>query len=111
MNGPIIQTDVEERLIELADRLDNETENFGDIAHARALAEVAYKKEYATCMLQNEGTVANRESIATIHCAELLQSWKIKEAQEKAQQQLLIAIRNQLDAFRTISANVRSSGA
>ena len=110
MNGPIIQTDVEERLILLADRLDKEVEYYATVATERALTEATYKREYATTLLQSEGTVATREALAQVESATVFHAWKIAEAKEKATQQSLIAIRNQMDALRTICANVRSMG-
>jgi hypothetical protein len=110
MNGPIIQTDVEERLMILTDRLDKEVEYYATVSTERAINEATYKKLYATTLLQSEGTVATREALAQVHSAEAFHAWKIAEAKEKATQQSLIAIRNQMDALRTICANVRSLG-
>ena len=110
MNSPIIQTEVEEKLMILAGRLDDEVAYFAKVSNERALAEAKYKEQYATLMLTAEGTVAAKEALAQVECASAFRDWKIKEAQEKATQQSLIAIRNQMDAFRTISANVRSMG-
>jgi hypothetical protein len=110
MNGPIIQTDVEERLMILTDRLDKEVEYFATVSTERALTEAAYKREYATTLLQSEGTVSTKEALAQVESADAFLAWKIAEAKEKATQQSLIAIRNQMDALRTICANVRSLG-
>lgn len=94
----------------LADRLGTEVEYYATVSTERALTESAFKREYATTLLQSEGTVATREALAQVQSAEAFHAWKIAEAKEKATQQSLIAIRNQIDALRTICANVRSMG-
>lgn len=111
MGGPIIQTDVEGRLLDLADRLDREVERYADVSHERAVAEAAYKKEYAVAIVTagNE-TVAMKEAHAQLRASDVFSDWKLAEAKEKATQQALIAIRTQMDALRTISANVRAMG-
>ena len=71
MNGPIIQTDVEERLMILTDRLDKEVEYYATVSTERAINEATYKKLYATTLLQSEGTVATREALACSDCTAL----------------------------------------
>jgi|ETNvirome_6_1000_1030641.scaffolds.fasta_scaffold104699_1 hypothetical protein len=112
MNGPIIQTDVESRLLQLVDRLDTEVERFAEVSHERATQEAAHKLEYSSAIVHNIGkdTVAKKEAMAHLRSKDTFHAWKLAEAKEKATQQALIAIRTQMDALRTISANVRAMG-
>ena len=43
MNSPIIQTEVEERLLKLADRMDVELDRFAEASHERAHFEAEHK--------------------------------------------------------------------
>ena len=112
MSGPIIQTEVEERLLQLAARLDVEVERFAGVSLERAQAEADYKLTYSKVVvtLVGKDTVARKEALAHLKAGDTYHAWKLAEAREKATQQALIAIRTQMDALRTISANVRAMG-
>jgi hypothetical protein len=111
VDEPLYQVDVEQRLDVLGDRLMNEVERFAVLTVERAEAESDYKRRYHRALLQQaSGTVAQREAMAQLKTADQFRSWKIVEAQEKATQQALIALRTQIEATRTISANVRAAG-
>jgi hypothetical protein len=113
MNSPIIQTEVEERLLKLADRMDVELDRFAEASHERAHFEAEHKLAYSKSIVAsstNKETVAHKEAMAHLRAKEAFHGWKLAEAKEKATQQALIAIRAQMDALRTISANVRAMG-
>ena len=112
MTGPIIQTEVEARLLQLADRLDLEVDRFTEVSQKRAQAEADYKLTYSKVVvtLVGKDTVARKEAMAHLKAGDSYHIWKLAEAREKATQQSLIAIRTQMDALRTISANVRAMG-
>ena len=108
---PLNQVDVEERLDALGERLLSEVDRYANLTVERAEAEADYKRDYHRAILQAQGgTVAQKESAAHIHAAKAFRKWKIVEAQEKATQQALIALRTQIESARTISANVRAAG-
>ena len=105
MTEPLNQVDMETRLDTLGERL------LANLTIERAEAEADYKRDYHRAILQAQGgTVAQKESAAHIHAAKAFRKWKIVEAQEKATQQALIALRTQIESARTISANVRAAG-
>ena len=109
MSEPIYPADVETRLNLLAQQLEEETEQFATFAVERAEAEADYKLQYHTAILRsNETTVATKEAQAFKKSAQEFREYKIAEALEKATQQKLISIRTQIDATRTISANIRN---
>ena len=110
MAGPIYPVDIEKALIELSGRLEEEVEIFAEISLQRAEAESEYKRQYHRTIIQmTDGTVTQKESMAQVKSAVAFREWKIAEAQEKATQQKLMAIRTQIESLRTISANVRAA--
>ncbi len=111
-NGPIIQTDVEDRLVRLCERLEQETERFAEVSQKRAVAEAEFKRRYYSALVTQspKETVSRREGFAHIAAKDEFSDWKVFEAQEKATQQALIAARTQIEALRTLSANVRAMG-
>jgi len=111
MTEPMYQVNVEQKLLDLGDQLEYEVEQYGLLTVERAEAESEYKRQYNRAILRlSEGTVAKQTAIAHLKAANAYHAWKIAEAQEKATQQKLIAVRTQIESARTISANVRASG-
>lgn len=109
MSEPIYQADIEQRLDLLAQQLEDEVEQFATFAVERAEAEADYKLQYHKAVLRStEGTVAQKEAVAFGKSAQEFREYKIAEALEKACQQKLMSIRTQIDATRTISANIRN---
>jgi len=109
MSEPIYQADIEQRLDLLAQQLEEEVEQFAVFAVERAEAEADYKLQYHTAILRStETTVAAKEAQAFKKSAQEFREYKIAEALEKACQQKLMSIRTQIDATRTISANIRN---
>lgn len=109
---PLIQTDVEDRILNLCMALEENVELFSRISSMRAEAEADFKLKYSRAIVHQTAkvTVSNKEAIAHLNSADDFRRWKLLEAQEKATQQAMTSIRSQLDALRTISANVRASG-
>lgn len=107
----LTQADTERRIIYLTDVLDEQTALYADLAEQRAEAEAAYKYRQARALVEQAGkvSVAMKEAVAHLRGAEEYRAWKVLEARERATQQKLTALRSQLDALRTIAANVRVS--
>jgi len=103
--------DVEERIIRLSDVLEEETERYADLAEQRAEAESDYKYRHSRALVEQAGKipVATKDAVAHLRASDDYRRWKILEAREKATQQKLIAARSQLDALRTVAANVRAA--
>ena len=106
----LTQADIEERIVNLTEALDENTELFAEVSEQRAEAEADYKWAFSRGIVEQNGKVpvATKEAVAHLRSPQAYRKWKILEAQEKATQQKLMAIRTQLDALRTIAANVRS---
>lgn len=107
----LTQADTEDRIIRLADVLDQQTELFAVLSEQRAEAEADFKYLYSRAFVEQTSKVpvATKEAIGQLRGADEFRRWKILEARERATQQKLIAVRAQLDALRTIAANVRAS--
>jgi hypothetical protein len=105
----LTQADTERRLIAVTDALDTQTELFAVIAEQRAEAEAAYKFLQARALVEQAGKVpvATKEAVAHLRGIAEFREWKVLEARERATQQKLMALRAQLEALRTIAANVR----
>ena len=111
LTEPLTQVDIEGRLDALGERLLTEVDRYAELSVERAEAGADFKRGYHRAILQAQGgTVAQKESAAHIHAAAAFRKWKIVEAQEKATQQALMALRTQIESARTISANVRAAG-
>lgn len=106
----ISQAEVEQRIVMLTEQLDEQTTLFSSISEDRAEAESAYRYAFARGIVEQAGKVpvATKEAVAHLRSPEAFRQWKILEAREKATQQKLMAIRAQLEALRTIAANVRA---
>lgn len=108
---PLYQVDIEQRLEILMERLDKEVDRFAELSVECAEAEANFKRKYHRTVLQSpSGTVAQREAGAHLNSATEFRRWKIVDAQLRATQQALIALRTQIETNRTISANVRAAG-
>ena len=111
LTEPLYQGDVEQRLEILMQRLESEVERYASLSVESAELEADYKRKYHRTVLQSvNGTVAQKEAAAHLNAAKEFRQWKIVEAQLRATQQALIALRTQIETNRTISANVRASG-
>lgn len=105
------QADVEERILHLSDVLEEQVELFSKLTIERAEAEANYRYKQSRSLVTqtSKTTVAMREALAHLHASDEYRTYRILEAQEKATQAHMTAIRSQLDALRTVAANVRHS--
>lgn len=112
MTEPLTQIDVESRILRLCDALEENLDTFRELAARRAEAESDYKHKYSRALVEQSAkvTVAQKEAVAHLRATGDYREWRTLEAQERATQQLLTSIRSQLDALRTIAANVRYAG-
>jgi len=110
MADVITQADVEQRIIRITDALDEQTELFAELSAGRADAEAEYKYAYSRAIVEQAGKVpvATKEAVAHLRSPDSFRRWKLLEAREKATQQKLTSLRSQLEALRTIAANVRA---
>lgn len=100
--------EVESELLRLVERLEEATLELGRLAEQAAHAEVATKLGYAKAFLAADGPVATREATATVTTVETALQRRLADGRLMAQRELLTTYRTQIDALRTIAANMRN---
>lgn len=104
----ITPAEVEAELQRLMERLEEATVQMAAFGQEAGEAEVAHKVAFAQAFLRSDGPVATREQLAVVATAEPMLRRRIADAKLQAQRELLNTIRTQIDAVRTIAANIRS---
>lgn len=115
----LTQGEVEMRIMRLNDQLDDLTTELARLAEAAADAEVEYKKRYHASRVTGRATldgngpggrVTNDEcdDFAMEQAGDLFRGYKVTEGAYQAARDALRAKQSQLDALRTIAANIRS---
>lgn len=107
MSGPISQVEIEENILRFTALLEEETEAFAILISDHAKKEARFKSAWAKEYLAQEGTIKDRESFADYKLADQLFEMKIAEALVKAKREKLVSVRTNLDALRTLAANLR----
>jgi hypothetical protein len=105
---PISQIEIEQELIRLVNRLENETEQFETVAMDMAKKEALYKSNWAKEYISAKGSIKEREAWADYKLDQQLFEYKCAEALVKAKREVLLSIRSSIDAIRTLNANVRT---
>jgi len=108
----ISQIDLEEQLMRICERMEEETDLLLQVSIERAEAEADYKYKYSRTLMSisEKMPVASKEARAYLSASEEFRKWQLLLAREKATQQSLLAARSRLDAIRTVCANVRAAG-
>lgn len=88
--------------------LEDRTDELAGRAREHAEAEANHKARWASEFLQAEGTEARRKAEADVSVYKLYRDRKIKEAMYVSTKESLLSIRAQIDALRSISANIRA---
>lgn len=111
-NTPITPFEVESKLLQLMDSLESETEAFEVLSVDSAKKSARYKASWARAYIRvssgGKGSIKDRESLADYENEELHFDHLVAEALTKSKQQKLTSLRTEMDALRTISANVRA---
>ena len=108
MENVVLPAQVENEIMRLSDLLEKVTTEHAERARHAAETDVAYDLAYARARLQQkDGTVADRDAHATLMCEDALLAKRMAEARYKAAQEAGRNYRAQLDALRSINANVR----
>lgn len=109
---PLAQVEVEREIMRLSRVLTEITEDVAEAATEQARTEVAFKVAHARAILaarDESGTVQVKEAMAHDACASEFEAMKMAEAVYKACQESGRNVRSQLDALRSINANVRAA--
>ena len=102
-NSPISQVEIEQELVRLMDKLENET-----IAMDCAKKEALYKSNWAKEYLSAKGSIKEREAWADYKMDQENFEYKCAEALVKTKREVLLSLRTSIDAIRTLNANVRT---
>lgn len=108
---PMAQHDVEREIHRLSKELTHNTQQVAELATVAAKADVAYKLANARAWVANRGkggTVAEKEAAIHVEVAEQYERKMLTEAVYKSAREKGTNLRAQLDALRTIAANVRA---
>ena len=105
----ISQGEIEERILRLCDQMDTTLDDYREVSEQRASAEADYKYAHSRALIEqgSKSTVAAREAVAHLRASTQYREWRLLETRERACQQMLTSLRSQIDALRTLSANVR----
>lgn len=104
---PLAQAQAEAEILRLNRELTSVTMDVADASERAARAEHAYKLAYAKAIFRATGRVADKEAEATINTEAQLLEHKLADAILKANQEKGRNIRAQLDALRSVNANIR----
>jgi hypothetical protein len=114
--NPMAQAEVEAEILRLSRDLSGATEEYAHLAEEAARADVAYDLAKARALLDlpkvqdgEKVTVAEREARALIVVERQFTDARLSEAVFKAAQERGRNIRTQLEALRSINANVRAA--
>ncbi len=102
--GPV---DVEREIIRLCELCELVVTRIADRARKCAEADAEYKRVHARAVLEATGTIPERDAKATLAAADEYLRKRIAEAEQLAAQEAGRNYRAQLDALRSINANVR----
>lgn len=105
--NPIAQADVEAEIMRLSSLAEKVTHELAKRARAAAEADVAYKVAHAKALLAAEGAQYVRDAEATVRSERELTEKRATEALLLAAQEAGRNYRAQLDALRSINANLR----
>ncbi len=97
----------ERELLRFVGLLEHATQETARRGRAAAEAEVAHRVAYAKAIIAAQGTVAEREALATVATEQELLARRLAEASLDASRDASRNMREQLGALRTVSANLR----
>ena len=104
---PISQVEIESEIMRLLGILEEETEAFEVLAVDAAKKDALMKGNWAKEYLAAKGSIKEREAWADYKLADMDFDHKCAEALVRAKREKLLSIRTQIDALRTLNANVR----
>ena len=110
---PLSQVEVEERIQAVIERMEDETEEYDDVARAAAEAEADYRREAAMAKLAviqhgAKTTVGERDAKVDVMCAPAHKHHLITQAARNSKREHLQTLRAHLDSLRTLNASIRN---
>lgn len=108
MPEPLSQVQIESEIVRLCALAERVTTEISQRARASAEADANYKKAHASSFLMAQGkTVGDREAVAALDTADEYLARKIAESLLLAAQEAGRNYRAQLEALRSLNANLR----
>lgn len=104
----VTQAEVENEILRLCAKLEKQTDELAGRAVMAAESEANHKVRRARAFLEAEGTDSKRAAAAEVVAHDAFAKRKATEAIYESMKQAVLSTRVQLDALRTISANIRS---
>jgi hypothetical protein len=109
----LTQGEVEHEIVRLSSLLEERTGEYADLCMSEAETDIAYKRRRDT-MLMNlsvvapNGTATEKNARIAMVCADEYAEQRLAEARTKSCKEALLSLRHQLDALRTLAANIRA---
>lgn len=104
----LTQAEVENEILRLSARLERQTDELAGLGRLAAEAESNHKALRAQAFLKAEGTDARRGATAELVTQDSYLRRKISESLYESAKQACRSTEHQLDALRTIAANIRA---
>ena len=109
---PLSQVEVEERIQVVIERMERDTEEYDEVAHAAAVAEADYRLESGRAMIAliqhgEKMTVGEREARVNVMTADSHKNYLIRLAARNSKREHLLTLRAHLDSLRTLNASIR----
>lgn len=109
---PLTQVEVESRIAHLVDAMEEATDTFEDLARKSANAEADFRKHSALAIIAQiqhgeKMTVGERTARAEVMSSDDHRAYLIARAARDACREHLTTMREQLNALRTVAANIR----
>jgi hypothetical protein len=110
---PLSQVEVEDRIQDVIERMERDTEEYDDIAKAAAEAEADYRLESGRARLAiiqhgEKMTVGERDARVDVMTHEAHKNYLIRAAARNSKREHLLTLRAHLDSLRTLNASIRN---
>jgi len=111
------QGEVESEIMRLSEVLEEETHRHADLCELEAESEIAFKKRHDTLTIheanrdalqERKVLAAERSARVNLASADEFAVMRINQARRTASKETLVSVRQQIDALRTLAANIRS---
>lgn len=111
---PLSQGQIEDLIVDLSTRLENETDRYSTVCDEVAETEANWKFGFHTALVDLADTaekmsVSMREARAHLKAGkDLYRLYRLAQERQRATAALLTTLRTRLEAMRTLAANVRA---
>lgn len=108
------QVDIERRLVDACNALDDAVVEYADVCSRAATAEADYKLDRARFLLalsqqETRRTVAEKDAMVDVGTEDARRAWGAVEAERDVLREAMRSHRTRIDALRTLAANQRAA--